>query len=194
MRHWVIVNLAAIGLLLHGAAGAEIYKSVDKDGNVIYSDEPPTADAKPLNLKQLSVVSTRKPAVAPPVSAVGPDSDAEQDVALTEEEARDIRAHFTGFALTRPMPEETFWGTDNAVVASVELPNPLLPGYQIEFSVNGNALPPDVATTTRISGFDRGVHSISARVVDRRGGTVVSTPSVTFYVKQHSANFPRRRS
>ena len=188
MRHWLIIGLAATGLLLFGAAGAEIYKSVDKDGNVVYSDEPLSADAKPVTLKQLSVVTTRKPVVTSPAS---PDPDAEQDLELTEEEARDVRAHFAGFALTRPVPEETYWGTDNAILASVELPNPLLPGYQIVFSVNGNDLAPDVATTTRISGFDRGVHTISAQVVDQRGGTVVSTPVVTFYVKQHSVNFPR---
>ena len=189
MRHWVITGLAVTGMLLYGVAAAEVYKSVDKDGNVVYSDEPTSADAKPVSLKQLSVVTTRKPVVTSPASAESPDPDSEQ--ALTEEEARDIRAHFEGFALTRPVPEESYWGTDNAIVASVELPNPLLPGYLIVFSVNGNDLPPDVATTTRISGFNRGVHTISAQVVDRRGGTVASTPVVTFYVKQHSVNFPR---
>jgi hypothetical protein len=44
------VMMVAIALAVAPAAMAQLYKSVDKDGRVIYTDQPPSTDAKVLNI------------------------------------------------------------------------------------------------------------------------------------------------
>lgn len=59
--------LLAAGLLASSAAHAEIYKSVDADGRVTYSNIPSKGAAK-LNLEPLTTVAPPKPKTATPAS------------------------------------------------------------------------------------------------------------------------------
>ena len=68
------VMMMAIALALAPAAMAQLYKSVDKDGRVIYTDQPPAnADAKVLNIPK-GVTD----APAPSKSYVAQDKDNEK--------------------------------------------------------------------------------------------------------------------
>jgi hypothetical protein len=46
MQAFVILILSAVLLLAQSAFGQEIYRSVDAEGNVTYSDQPPTGNQK----------------------------------------------------------------------------------------------------------------------------------------------------
>ena len=52
--------LTAIGMLLIFAvcaqAYAQVYKTVDENGNVVYTDQPPEDGSEPIKLKPLSVI------------------------------------------------------------------------------------------------------------------------------------------
>ena len=68
------VMMVAIALAVAPAAMAQLYKSVDKDGRVIYTDQPPAnADAKVLNIPK-SVTD----APAPSKSYVAQDKENEK--------------------------------------------------------------------------------------------------------------------
>ena len=47
---------------------AEVYKTVDKDGNVIYTDQPPDPQSKPMDLPGLSVIAPQLPANPTPAA------------------------------------------------------------------------------------------------------------------------------
>ena len=54
-----LILLTICSLLFPGvAAQAEVYKTVDKDGNVVFTDKKPSADAEPMKLKEL-IIQTR---------------------------------------------------------------------------------------------------------------------------------------
>jgi hypothetical protein len=72
MKRFVILALACAAAPL---AMAQLYKYVDKDGNTVYSDQPPAnLDSKQLNI-QSGISTTTPAAAAAPKSAIERDRD-----------------------------------------------------------------------------------------------------------------------
>ena len=96
-------------LLVAPAAVAEIYKIVNPDGTVTYTDQRPSAGAEAVELPPLSVVETDiDTSIVTDRAEAGPE----------EPTLRDLRRQFGDFRITQPQDEETFWGTANAVTIS----------------------------------------------------------------------------
>ena len=178
---------AILAGLFSAAALADVYKVVDAEGNVTYTDQAPSDGAAPMVLPELSVVDTDYVAETP----AGADTAAGSDAGATEDSGptpREMRKMFKDFHITRPSQEETFWGTANSVVISWGSSTPLLPGMSVRLFIDGqsqaNAQNGMYAVT-----LDRGEHQVYAELLDARGRRVVTSPTVTFFVKQHSIGF-----
>lgn len=161
------------------SAQAQIYKIVDKDGNVTYTDQAPHDGAEPMDLPELSVVSTDYDD-ADQAAAADPLEDPE-----TELSRKDLRKLYSDFRISRPAPEETFWGTENTVVVAWECSEPLQEGLSVRFNIDGAAQTASVENMMGVT-LERGSHTVSASIVDATGRPVVSTDTVTFYVHQAS--------
>ena len=161
-------------------AQAQIYKVVDKDGNVTYTDQAPGDGTEPMKLPELSVVTTDYADEAQATTTEPVDETAEKE--LTR---KDLRKLYRDFRITRPAPEETFWGTENTVVVAWASSEPIQEGLSVHFTVDGKAQPPSAENMLGVT-LDRGEHTVSASIVDERGRPVVSTDTVTFYVHQAS--------
>jgi len=181
----IIALISTVFLLLpvDGRSEGQIYKVVDKDGNVTFTDQRPSANAEPMDLPPLSVIQTDMP---PPVPAAQPGDPAE-DKPLT---TREMRKQFRDFSITQPLQEETFWGTQNTVVvtwgSSAEIP----PELSVMLFVNGEGQKAPATGSATLT-LDRGEHQVYAELRDQRNRRIVATPTVTFFIKQHSANFRR---
>ena len=69
------IILAALALACATAAYAQLYKQVDKDGKVTYTDQPPAnADSKPLNIPSTATGTSSDP----PKSALAKDKELEK--------------------------------------------------------------------------------------------------------------------
>ncbi len=157
----------------------EIYKVVDKDGNVTFTDQRPSSDAKPVDLPPLSVIET---------DSVTAPATAANDPALEEPQAptlRQLRKQFSDFRITSPQPEETFWGTANMVMVSWGGSEAVPQEMKVVLFVDGEPkeVLPSGSTTIQ---FDRGEHSVYAELLDDRRRKIMTTETVTFFVKQHS--------
>jgi len=53
MHYYLLILVTALGVGLNAPASAQVYKTVDKDGNVHYSSKPPAKGAKPANLPEI---------------------------------------------------------------------------------------------------------------------------------------------
>jgi hypothetical protein len=161
----------------------DIYKVVDKDGNVTFTDQPPTDGAQPMDLPPLSVIETN---VQVPETAAA-DTAAEEPKPPT---IRQLKKQFRDFRITRPQPEETFWGTANSVVVSWGSSQPIPQNMSARLFVDGagqNAPAQGGVTLT----LDRGEHQVYAELRDEQNRRIATTDTVIFFVKQHSANFRR---
>ena len=173
-----LIPLVLLILPLTLFAEGEIFKVVDEDGNVTFTDQRPSADAEPIELPPLSVVETDMP--EPPAQAGSAEPEEPKPPS-----ARDLRRQFSDFRITQPQNEETFWGTANQVVVSWG---------------SGQAIPAEMSVTLYVDGqgqqvassgsvtltLDRGEHQVYAELRDARNRRIVTTDVVTFFVKQHS--------
>lgn len=176
-----LLPLAILLLPLAAFAEGEIYKVVDKEGNVIYTDQRPSAAAEPMDLPELSVIKSDLPPPAPEAAAAAE----EQAQAPT---ARELRKQYADFRITQPQQEETFWGSENTVVVAWGSAQPIPPEMAVKLYVDGAAQ--DVVGNGSVSlTLDRGEHTVYAELLDVRKRRIVSTETITFFVKQHSVNF-----
>jgi len=167
-------------------AYGQIYKVVDKDGNVTYTDQAPADGSPPMDLPELSVVTTDYEEEATEQAAAVPAEEAEaaveEDKPLTRKELRNL---YRDFRISRPAPEETFWGTENTVVMAWESSEPLQSGLTVRFNLDGAAQPAGTEKMIAVT-LDRGSHTVSASLVDANGRSLMTTDTVTFYVHQQS--------
>lgn len=183
-----IVGLIAVFVatlfLCRAADSSEIYKVVDKDGNVVYTDQPPRDGSEPVDLPPLSVIGTENSATAEPDRKENRSDEAEETPrALNPSELRRL---YRDFRITQPHHEETFWGTANAVFVNWGSSEPPAADMSVRFLVDGRAQAAPTGGGLELS-LERGEHQVYAELLDARNRVIVTSETVTFFVKQHSA-------
>jgi hypothetical protein len=158
-------------LLCSVALAATVYRWVDDDGVVHYSDQPhPNAEKL-----QVHAAQTYKPSAADSTSnASGPASSA-------------APAPYKGCAIMQPQDGQEFANIDSLTVA-VQTDPALHQGDKVFVTVDGQALNGGNPTGPQfvLSPVDRGTHTAQAQVKDASGAVQCQTPSVTFNVHQNS--------
>ena len=180
-----LTALLALALPLTLAAQGEIYRVVDKDGNVTFTDQRPSDTAQPMDLPPLSVIESD---IQVPEPTTVEAATAGEPQAPTP---RDLRRQYSDFRITQPEQEETFWGTANSVVVGWGASEPTLPDMSARLYVDET--PRDVPAAGNVSlTLERGEHSVYAELLDARNRVIVTTQPVTFFVHQNSVNFNQR--
>jgi hypothetical protein len=177
------ISLAGVFLLSVSTAwAADIWKVVDEDGNVTYTDQPPKDGSAPMDLPELSVIETDIQEVQTP---------AEEEEAK-EPTTGDLRKLYRDFRITRPLHDETFWGTANKVTITWGSNAPLTPDLNVRLFVDGR---PEVAPATGSVSLtlERGEHKVFAELRDTSNRRIMKSETITFYIKQGSANLNRPR-
>jgi uncharacterized protein DUF4124 len=169
----------AIGLLTGFAAqAAVIYKWVDADGVVHYSDQSSPGAEK---------IVTAVPS-AP--AASGGARNATGAIAPAQRTAQG-GLNYTDFTITSPSQEQTFFG-DDVVAVHLNLNPSLRPNQAITWHLNGKQLdfPPN-AVSFALPRLDRGTYSLAATITDQQTSESQTSNNVTFYVRQPSALSPQ---
>ncbi len=167
------------GILSMSAAQAAVYKKVDADGNVSFSDVPD---------KTAQVVNVTPLATIPAMS-----SDLIKKT-LGTSDTPPAAVDMSNYVLTinSPTPDQTFNRAEDAFAANVTVKPDLREGDKLVLLVDGKpsgAKPDSANPTVHTADMDRGGHQFEARIVSARG-KILTSKSVTFYVQQASV---RRR-
>ena len=155
----LLVSLSSLVLLLAlypATAEGEIYKVVNPDGSVTFTDQRPSAGAEPVELKPLSVVET---------DIQVPEAAAEDEA--KEPTARELRRQFRDFRIIQPQNEETFWGTQNTVVISWGASQPVPDNMNVALYVDGQRQDAPASGSVSLA-FERGEHQAYAELRDAR--------------------------
>jgi hypothetical protein len=169
----------AIGLLAACTVqAAVIYKWVDADGVVHYSDQ-----ASPGAEKIVTSVSST-PAGSGARNATGPIAQAPQRPAQGG-------LNYSEFSITSPAPDQTFFG-DDVVAVHLNLNPSLRPNQSITWHLNGKQLdfPPN-AVSFALPRLDRGTYALAATITDQQTSESQTSDSITFFVRQPSALSPQ---
>jgi len=158
--------------------GETIYRSVDEDGNVIYTDKPPTDDAEPVELDPVTTVPAYR------------NDETEPEPG---DEVAQAAPSYAGVSITYPTPDQAIRHNGGRVPFEVEvLPEgvQLAQEHRVEIlvdgAVKGSGRPPTVTAGI----INRGPHNAFARVVDAGGNTLAESPTVNFFLLRASVNQP----
>ncbi|MBT8062764.1 MAG: DUF4124 domain-containing protein [Xanthomonadales bacterium] len=186
--HAIRVFIFALVLLCMPAI-AEVYKVVDENGNVTYTDQPPDSDSVPVELPGLSIIS---PQQAPVGRRTAEQASEEGEPEVTS--IRDLRRSYRDFAIVSPQQDESLWGTDNTATIAWDTQYQLQAGMSVIVYLDGKAQPATNSPVSVFTELDRGEHKVRAELFDNKNRKVATSPTVTFYIKQQSINFPANRN
>jgi hypothetical protein len=159
--------------LLATLAQAEVYKSINEDGEVVYSDRP-GENAERLRMPALPTYTPQ------PVRSTSRISNTERTL---QPEAYD------SFEIASPADDSTIRNNIGSLeITTLISPALMVPlGHSIQFYIDGNAHgAASDATTLSLTNVDRGSHQLSASVLDANDRVLISTPPVTVHLKRAS--------
>lgn len=159
---------------------AAVYKSVRPDGTVVYSDQPPKENARPLDLPPLQTMPAEN--LAPTTPNPEPTSQPAAPPEL-----------YQSLNIVLPEPDST---VHDAGQVSVQLAlEPALStkeGDYIEVFLDGKSVARGSGTAFILGNVERGSHTLEASVLSQAGQTLISSPAVTFFVHRPTVNRPGR--
>jgi hypothetical protein len=170
---WLVIGL----LTAFTVQAAVIYKWVDADGVVHYSDQSSPGAEKIVTAVPSAPISSGARSAATPSA---PSRSAPRG-----------GLNYTEFSITSPAPEQTFFG-DDVVAVHLNLNPSLRPNQAITWHLNGKELDlaPD-AVSFPMPHLDRGTYSLAATITDQQTSESETSNSVTFFVRQPSALSPQ---
>lgn len=162
------VSALLTALLISGSAtAATVYKKVDENGNLIFSDTPMD------NAETIDV---------PPVPTLKLNSTPKQPILLKD---KPKAFKYEQVVITQPAHDETFVNNQGTVTIQVQVSPGLKPEHRLELLLNGvKRAGPSADTSFKFSNLDRGSYSASVQVVDAKGKVVIASPSVSFHIKR----------
>ena len=154
--------------LFAGLGHAGLYKGLDDEGNVVYSDTP-FHNAEKITPPAITVV---QPTKVPP----------EEKVA---EEDKTGETKYTKFLITAPKNDDTIWNEPQLMVSLRLKPSlDTKSGHRIWLLMDGKPLVKNSQSLSLpIGRADRGSHSIQAQIRNPKGKILSRTKPVTIHIK-----------
>jgi len=151
----------------------DIYKTVDEDGNTVYTDQKPSDDAEPIKLRELTVVD--------------PVDLGETEVLDGESENGQEGPPPFRLQVAAPAPEETIWNTAYVLGVQVEASRQLPAGSELVYRIDGQERARTREQNIEIEEVWRGEHQLQVELVGSDGELIAASDPLTFYMRQASA-------
>jgi hypothetical protein len=166
------VLFTLLSLACAAAQSASVYRWVDENGVVHYSDQPHENAQK----VQVQAPQTYKSQPAPRAAPTAPAP---------------VQANTYQCTIVQPAPDDTFQNTFSVATSVQVVPVPR-DGDQAYLLLDGTRVPnyPGMGGSFTISNIDRGQHTLQAVVLDGSGKMLCQSANVTFTVIQASVLNP----
>ncbi|MCQ4346402.1 DUF4124 domain-containing protein [Pseudomonas stutzeri] len=155
---------------------AGVYTYLDADGNRVFTDQPPNANARRLELAPTNAASlpTPPPAAAPALPAA-------------------LLPAYQLLRITLPAPDATIRDNDGKLLVTLESEPGLLDGHRYRLLLDGQPHgQPGRSPVFALDNVDRGTHQLAAEILDAEGRIVERTPSQPFHLKRTTLADKRR--
>ena len=168
MKTILLKGLLLSALLITFSINAELYKGLDAEGNVVYSDRPFT------NSEQFT----------PPSLTImdAPKIPAKEDISKETEENP---FKYTRFSITAPKNNEVIWNNPQLMVALKVTPKlNVAEGHTTWLMMDGKPLvKKSRSLLLQIGRADRGEHKLQAQIRDKKGKIIKRTKTITVHIK-----------
>lgn len=167
----------ALGIIatLSLPAQAEIYKTVDEDGNVVFTDIPPREDDE--NAEQIIIENPNSFAVEEAI----PNADA-WIVESEEGDAEEAPFRYDALQIVSPADDEPVRENAGNVTIVTNLSPRLQRGHVARLLMDGSVVQEGPQASFRLANVDRGTHTISVEIVDESGQVMIRSNPSTFHL------------
>ena len=148
---------------------AEVYRSVDENGNVVFTDQP-SPDAELIEIDELQTI---------PAPSSG-------DFEYTPPPAKP-RPKYTSVTITSPEHDLPIRNNSGNVTVTIATEPALRGSDELVLILDGKEIILGQATAKAFNAMDRGSHQLRAIIRDGSGRILQSSESVTFHLLRHSS-------
>ena len=168
MKNTLLKSLLIPALLYSFTVSAGLYKGLDEDGNVTYSDKP-FENSQKFTPPAITVIDA--PKIAP------------KKEAPVEEESTETT--YTKFSIVAPKNNQTIWNTPDLSVALQLTPAlDTAAGHTTWLLMDGKPLvKKSRSLLLQIGRADRGEHKLQAQVRNEKGKIIKRTKTITVHIK-----------
>ena len=167
----ILVGLAlCVGVL----AQDRVYKRVNPDGSVDYSDQP-TEDTKVMKVPKDSTFTM--PSTPPLSSSRSSKPNTEADPA----------AIYESIEITAPENDEAIRSNEGRVTAIAKSVPMARKGHSYRWSMDGRVLEQKVSSPIlQMINTNRGTHNLEVAIVDSSGNTLITSDTIVFHLQRVS--------
>lgn len=172
----LIPLLLSLPALLFGVvtAQAEVFRYIDENGNVVYTDEQ-REGAEKIEVREVPTIEMPD----------GPLTTETLDRAKqTDTDSQGSGYQTVGF--TEPQNESAFWSGGGTISIAVRAEPALRDQHAFEVLLDGNSLGRNSTGVYTVSPIDRGTHTATVRIVNSEDEIVETGESISFTVHRPS--------
>jgi len=168
MKHIILKSLLLSALLLTFSASAELYKGLDAEGNMVYSDKP-FKNSEQFTPPSLTIMDAPK---------VQPKKE-------VDKEAEEKAFKYTRFSITAPKNNEVIWNNPQLMVSLKVSPAlNVKEGHTTWLMMDGKPLvKKSRSLLLQINRADRGEHKLQAQIRDKKGKIIKRSKTITVHIK-----------
>ena len=164
----VVILMALLAVVQ--ASGAQVYKIINADGSISYSDRPQEGS------EEVDVPTLQTYEAPTDLESAGQSADAP------------AYPEYTLFEVTKPVHNETFRDNGGFVAIQLTLKPGLFRDHEVSIFIDGKDLGRSRATSVTLQSVDRGSHTVHGVIRDAEGKEVERTGGVTFHLHKSSVN------
>jgi len=150
---------------LTAAAGEEIYRVVDENGNVVYTDQKPEDDAEPVELPELNVLDDENGEAPIPPPDGGDSAGARESMQ---------------FVIEQPADGDEIAASGDVIEVVMDIAIDIPPTAEIVLILDGEELEPVRSLELAISAPPPGEHRLQAELRTPAGRVLGATETVRF--------------
>ncbi len=165
MNHIRQFSVTMILVLASTFTEADVYRWVDAQGNVEYSDQP-REGAEKIEVREPATISMPKLSDIPATQSAEP-------VTVTD--------LYNTLAITFPQDNSAFHSGNGELTVLMEVNPPLYPNHSLRISMDGAIAGTTKANFLKLTNVDRGTHVLKLDIIDN-SSVVKDGPSVTFTI------------
>ncbi|MDX1823587.1 MAG: hypothetical protein R3354_02645 [Thiohalomonadales bacterium] len=164
MRYFLL--LISLTICFGALAQEKVYKKVNPDGSVEYSDQP-IQGSEVMNVPKGSTFTMPEtPAVTP--ASTNP--------------AEETSVKYDSLVITQPENDKAIRSNNGTLTALASVTPALAPDNRFRWKMDGNIVQDVNAPELRLNNVDRGSHTLQAEIVDANGKVIITSDSVTFHM------------
>lgn len=155
------------------AAGSRIYRTVDEQGNVVFTDIPPREDEE----SEQVVIENPNSFDA---QEAAPETD--QWIVETPEASAEPEFSYSVLEVASPQNDESIReNAGNVMIIGNISPN-LRPGDTVRLIMDGAVVQEGRQSTFELTNVDRGTHLVALDIIDSEGKVLIRSSGITFHL------------